>query len=440
SAVLAAISKLEHLQHLTITSFEGAATCRETFLLLKACLHLPELTELHFIDMELDWDDIDKNKEKDVPDVETIIKQASIARFSVNPTAAKIKSLRLPCNRYGARNPLPFLLLKSDLLDLETCEIPWFRGDAKLEEIEQVVRERCPNLKHLICPCLRGEREQDGEAVCAFIRGCSGLKSFTSRLFSDYDAESFDSRFFDDDYSDLEPRHIISEVVARHHNTLEVLDLTDCWQVFSEDQQNVLSQCRQLARFWVTDSFGEGSMVSIESPDIWMSDWVCSELRELSLVLNLRPKSESAFDEVKAQMEADDEWDEDDGEEVVRARVTRNVYLQIGRLEKLEVLTLDIDRSFENHMDDSDYAWNLSACDGFLYELAGLKNLRSLELGVDFWSAMDQEEVELMHQAWPLLNEITFYCRPTELSQLEAEPHWQWPLSKRPHLRFHSNG
>ncbi|KAF9964979.1 hypothetical protein BGZ70_005643 [Mortierella alpina] len=226
NAVLAAIADLERLQHITITSFVGAGTCREALLMLKACLHLPELTELHFIDMDLNWDEVDKNKEKDMPDVETIIKEASIARFSVNPTAAKIKSLRLPSNRYGARNPLPFLLLKSDLLDLETCEIPWFPKDADPKEIEQVVCERCPNLRHLICPSLRGEREQDGKAVCAFIRGCSGLKSFTAaELFSDYDAESFD-----DDYSDLEPRHIISEVVSRHFNTLEVLDLRDCLQ------------------------------------------------------------------------------------------------------------------------------------------------------------------------------------------------------------------
>ncbi|KAF9964978.1 hypothetical protein BGZ70_005642 [Mortierella alpina] len=411
SAVLAAVSELRHLQHLTIHSFEGEASCRDTLLLLKACLPLPELTELHFIDMDLSWDEVDGNKEEGMPDVESIIKEASIARFSKGSNATKIKSLRLPSNRYGARNPLPFLLLKSNLLDLETCEIPWFRGDADIKDIERIVRECCPNLKHLICPCLRGEIEHDGQAVRAFIRGCSGLESFTAELFSDYDAESFDPMFFDDDYSDLEPRLIITEVVTQHYKTLEVLDLTDCWQVSSEDQQSVLSQCRQLRRFWVTDSHGEGSMVSIESPDIYTSDWVCSELRELSLVLNLRPKCEFAFEEVKLQLKDDEEWEEDEGDEVVIALTTGHVYRQIGEMERLEVLALDIDRSFENRMIDSDYAWNLTVSGGSLDELVRLKNLRSLELKADFWSTMDQEDVEFMHKYWPLLSKITFNSR-----------------------------
>ena len=432
SAVLAAISNLSHLQHLTIHSFEGAAKCRQTLLLLKACLALPELSKLAFIEMELNWDVIDKSKDKDMPDAETIISEASIARFAQWTNATKIKTLRLPTSRAGARYPLPCLLLKSDLLDLESCEIPWFRKDADIEQIEQVVRKHYPNLKHLICPCFRGEREQDGQAVCAFIRGCSGLRGFTSELFSDYDAESFDSTYFDDDYSDLEPRMIISEVVSRHYNTLEVIDLTDCWQVFSNDQQSVLSRCTQLKRFWVTDSFGEGSMVSIESPHIWLSDWVCSELRELSLVLNLRPKSELALDEVKVQLEADDEWLEDDEEELI-PMLTERVYTRIGGLKKLEILALDMDRSFENNMMESDYAWNLTISSGYLSELAELKCLKRLILGANLWSTMGQAEVEFMYTNWPLLNEITI-CG--DISQLRALPHWQWLLNKRPQLRL----
>ncbi|KAF9964980.1 hypothetical protein BGZ70_005644 [Mortierella alpina] len=381
--------------------------------------------------MDLNWDEVDENKEKDMPDVETIIKEASIARFSLNPTAAKIKSLRLPSNRFGARNPLPLLLLKSDLLDLETCGIPCFRKDADPKEIEQVVRERCPNLKHLICPCFRGEREQDGAAVCAFIRGCSGLKSFTAELFSDYDAESFDPTYFNDDYSDLDPRHIIAEVRS-HRKTLEVLDLTDCVQVFSEDQQDILNVCHQLKRFWVTDSYGEGSMVGIESTDVSASYWACSELRELGLVLNLYPKREDKFDVLKDGTEEDEDWDDYDLEELV-VKGTKQVYTQIGKMEKLEVLALDIDRSYENHMKISDFAGNLTICDGYLDELARLKKLKSLQLRADFWSAMGQAEVEFMYKNWPLLSKITFNCK---VSELRALPHWQWLLSKRPQLRL----
>ncbi|KAG0273997.1 hypothetical protein BGZ95_010201 [Linnemannia exigua] len=134
--------------------------------------------------MYMHWDEGDKNM--DMSDPETIIREDSIARFAQNRNAAKIKSLKLTRIRYGARNPLPLLLLKSNLLDLKSCEIPWFLPDADMEEVEQVVREHCPNLNHLTCPSLKDE-SSNCQAMCAFIRGSSGLQSFASDYFSDHE-------------------------------------------------------------------------------------------------------------------------------------------------------------------------------------------------------------------------------------------------------------
>ncbi|KAF9959995.1 hypothetical protein BGZ72_008194 [Mortierella alpina] len=441
SAVLAAVSGLRRLQHLTVHSAAGTSTrCRNTLLLLKACLHLPELTGLFFIDTELNWDEVDQSEEEDVPEAETIISEASIARFSQCPTATKITSLRLPSSRKGTRNPLPLLLLKSYLLDLESCEIPWIRYDADIQEIEQVVRKHCPNLKHLLCPIFRGGRQRNSETVRAFIRGCSGLRSFSSKYFTDSDVDSFDAFYFDHTFYDISQRLIIPEVVQHHCNTLEVFDLTDCIQVFSVDQQNVLSRCRQLKRFWVTNSTRDGGIVGIECQDICMNDWVCSELRELSLVLNLHPRKEHAIDSLKMMLEGYEgfkwgDWDDPVDLDVLLAVAADRVYAQIGGLAKLEVLALDIDRSFENMAtdDELDFEYNLTWSCGSLRRLEGLKNLRSLELKVDFWSAMGQVEVEFIYTNWPLLSEITI-CG--DISQLRALPHWQWLLNKRPQLRL----
>ncbi|CAO3566661.1 unnamed protein product [Mortierella alpina] len=109
------------------------------------------------------------------------------------------------------------------------------------------------------------------------------------------------------------------------------------------------------------------------------------------------------------------------------------VYTQIGRLEKLEVLALDIDRSDYTGARERDYAWDLTLSKGWLRELAGLKNLKSLSLQADFWSKMGQAEVEFIAEHWPLLREISLKRRA---SSWPTQAHWLWLLDRRPHLRF----
>jgi len=98
--VKAALSKLEHLQHLAVHA-EGKFDGSETFSLLRACLPLPSLTGL-FLDME--WTGC--FSEESIPDLETVINEASIARLSRNPTAAKINTLWLPLDLSGDRTTL----------------------------------------------------------------------------------------------------------------------------------------------------------------------------------------------------------------------------------------------------------------------------------------------------------------------------------------------
>ncbi|KAF9273322.1 hypothetical protein BGZ68_001605 [Mortierella alpina] len=422
-AVPTAMSKLASLQHLSIESDTEQEDTRAFTQLLRACLPLPHLTELH-IDMDLPWDNDD---EQDIRDLEAMIEEASKARLSLNPTASKIKSLRLPSNRYGEQNPLPPLLFKSELLYLESCEIPWFDADMDLVELERIVRKRCSNLKHLTCPSIK-DQEIHAPAMCAFISGCSGI-------------EKFDSDCFSDDSSD-HPSEIIATLASEHCNTLEDFDLTDCYHACSDDQQAVLSHCTKLRRFWVKDAYTKFSSVGIAFTDMCRGEWVCLELKELALTLNRYPTDEEAFYELEdAEWDAEEEGAEDEKykeneEERQRRLITiaaRRVYAQIGRLEKLERLELDIDISWNTKAKEGDYAWDLTLCKGWLSELVSLKNLRRLRLHQFMWSMMGQAEVEFMHAHWPSLNAIFFDGNG---ARLRSQSHWQWLLEKRPMLHF----
>ncbi|KAF9924922.1 hypothetical protein BGZ67_009000 [Mortierella alpina] len=406
--VSAAVSKLRHLQQLAVhCDPDEPSHIVKPFLCLQSFLGLPELTELTFfrgIDLDLEDD-----RTTVVRQLEAIILDAELARFSRNPTAKRIKVLRLPSRRSGIRNPLPLLLIKSNLLDLETCEIPWFGVDVTPGEIEQVVREHCPNLKHLECP-QHFDMGQDGQAARAFIRGCSGLQSFTSAHFSEWPA-----------------RGILSELVTHHYSTLEVLKLEEPMHVSSSDLQRVLSQCKRLKQFWVMVDEEDENMASIAFRDIFGSDWVCTELRELRVILN-RCRSGG-----EASVALGEEEEHYDPRAWLKASTTKRAYQQIGRLKELEVLVIDIDQSSATIALEQDYEWDLTLRKGWLGEWADLKHLRRLELRADFWSRMDQREVEFMHKHWPKLDEIVFSDGTPEFDYKEP---WQWLLQRRPNLRF----
>ncbi|KAF9990991.1 hypothetical protein BGZ75_007174 [Mortierella antarctica] len=401
--LLAAISKLPHLQSLAVYTTGSSKGLRTISSLLQACLPLPELSELD-IDLTIIWDD--KANDKDILDLDTIIEEATITRFSGNSAACKIKSLQLPRCSESGRYPLARSLLESDLLDLESFTVPSLPADFDSLRLERIVREHCINLKHLRCPYF--QENEGSQFVRAFIRGCSGLKRFTSTFY-----------FTDEDH-DYEPRLIISDLVGHHCDTLEEITLDNCGQIFSADLQAVLTRCKQLKRLWVQSSYPDGR-AGIEFTDLSMSDWACTELRELGLTLNRYPNGE------------DSDLDEEDPG--LMALDGERFYRQIGQLGKLEELALDIDRSGETMSEESDYAWDLTLSRGWLGELANLKNLKRLRLKADFWSKMGQAEVEFMHEHWPLLCEISLQG---QVSEQRTQAHWQWLFNKRPRLLFNT--
>ncbi|KAF9572404.1 hypothetical protein EC968_009978 [Mortierella alpina] len=439
-AVLSAVSKLDCLQHLSVYSLLQCKNTRTLAHCLRTCLPLPNLTELIF-DLEFAWekfleDTFSGDTDTDSPpsvfgsdrDIVSsnlchILKEASIDRFSRSPSATKIKSLQLPSNRDQNWNPLPMVFLESNLLDLESCEIPWFGRETDSEQVERIVRQHCPNLKYLTCPAF-GDVEEEGDRVCAFILGCSGLRSFVSHKFMD--------RYEDDSVYEND-ESIISTLAEHHSNTLEVFELTECDEAYSSDQQRILCECEQLSRFWVLSDPSHTPTYGITTTDTLKENWICMELKELGLTLDRFPIVD-VFAELEAvEYEAEDIEDELDAANRLYTMAAESVYMQIGQLTKLETLVLDLRMNTENKGRESECAWDLTLSRGWLGELVDLKRLKVLRLQADFWSGMGQAEVEFIHEQWPLLTEISLRGN---VLPLDLQSPWLWLLHKRPNLRL----
>ncbi|KAF9562931.1 hypothetical protein EC968_005035, partial [Mortierella alpina] len=412
--LLTAISNLRCLRHLTLKSIAMNIGSRDFYSgtrtipsLLQACLPLPELMEL-FLDFDMVWYDNIGPVAASIADLETIIKEAAITRFLDNGNACrkvKVKSLRLPICREGSRSPLPIPLLRSGVLDLESFRIPTFSVEnTNPQEVEHIVRESCPRLTHVICPSEEETTQHDDRFTRAFLRGCSGLQSFTSDHFSDqtqiYNDDDNDEQevFFPSIESPWQgwqwrPRWIISELISYHHRTLENFELKQCDQVWSKDLQAILSRCHRLKRFWV-EYHSRASQPGLDFTDVMSGgDWVCMGLRVLCLTLNRHLTVEETHHLSSERI----------------AQAAKHVYTQIGRLHQLEVLVLNITRSVDTSGREDPFPWDLTLSRGWLGEMSGLKNLKTIRLLSDVWSRMGQAEVEFMRERWSSLGEIRLY-------------------------------
>ncbi|KAF9946791.1 hypothetical protein BGZ72_011143, partial [Mortierella alpina] len=381
--ILASISNLKHLQSLTVyscssSSFVGTQTIA---LLLKACLPLPKLTELS-VDLRVSWcarpESIGYFSDEDVEDsddeyaevsdeedigvlsLESIIKKAAVARFSQTPTPGKIKSLQLPVAPERSKNPLTLPLLKSGLLDLESCTIFSFTKDSQPDDIERIVQEYCPNLKHLRCPDY-GSFE-DSPLAPAFIRGCSGLQTFAAKGYCEqiYEAAHGSDKW----------RRIISTLVLHHCDTLEDFELDYSTGVFMSDLRTVLSRCKKLKRYHVTGYYLETrgtyqrGAARTDLMDPLGGDWACTELRELRITLDR-----------------------------TSAQIAKRFYAQIGRLAKLEHLIFDANPDPYAIEMEWDCSNDLSLSRGYLSELTGLKGLKSLKVDANLYRNMGHDEL-----------------------------------------------
>ncbi|KAF9952315.1 hypothetical protein BGZ70_000634, partial [Mortierella alpina] len=434
-----AFTALHCLHHLTV---KGYVFEESWFLsLLQACLLLPRLSEVYCQfaieagDYTFEGDSDDEAEVDEVAnpqgELKTILEKAIMARTSTNSGFIdfKIKTLRFPGAREGDIINIMLPVWTSELVEIETLEVPelvYYRPDAFYEEM---ARKCCSGVRHLIIPPYYAEDHPT--AVCCFVRGATGLRTVRGSGFTDaYGSTS---------------SKMIPTLVAHHFRTLEELELVDCKMIRSPDQQAILASCKNLKRFWVVPEDVHWSQLGLRFLDIVDREWVCLGLRELSITLRrasgvqlttvtLRHElSVSTLQKLSEECEYEDQEPDErpDPEQMRRVAswLAKRVYTQIGQLMVLETLALAAENALAAE-------WDLTLCKGWLAELSGLKNLRSLQLRTDYWSRMGQAEVEFMDAKWPFIGGISFNLGKSELQDLLKLPHWQWLQQKRPHMRL----
>ncbi|KAK3823077.1 MAG: hypothetical protein J3Q66DRAFT_424655 [Benniella sp.] len=363
---------------------------------------------------------------------------------------SRIKELVLPKTYHGY--PLNFIctLLKSHLPNLEQFEIPNMEdptGDAyNRDSLREAVAQGCPKLQHIRC-----RWHAMDETVLGIMEGCRewGLRSFFCEDLDDLNGYEYD------EYG--EGHRYMEILVMEHFRTLERVELVSCRSVHRDDLVSLFSTCRNLKMVKIAP--GSRINTAMEFRDVVSREWVCHDLKELHLIL-AGSRSDyvvSGYDwnETESESDSGDGLDDDglgvsggDGDDCsedseshrqrseYRMRQGREAYRQIGRLVKLETLYLDCHEHDDPYGLDLDYEYDLTLERGWLRELAGLKELKHLHMGADFWSRMGQAEVEFMHAQWPRLEMITFRDR---LERVIFKPHWEWLQRRRPRLELESS-
>ncbi|KAF9946041.1 hypothetical protein BGZ72_000744 [Mortierella alpina] len=457
SPMVQSITALIRLQHLTLRS--SIVQKENWFLfLMRACLPHPRLSELYcdFV-IEPDGgysseDDMDSEFEfefeEDITEPEaelkTVLEEAIAARTSVNGSIdIKMKALRFPDPKMGDIIRIVVPILMSDVVEIETLEVPKLLECRPEELYETIVRKHCSALRHLTIPKCSvgyfGEHYPNkySNMVCNFIRGAIGLKTVRGDFF------------IDDTEHDPSSRGIVWTLAKHHAETLEELELMDCVMVTSAHQQAILSSCNHLKRFWIQPKIFSAYEYDLKFEHILESEWVCLGLKEFSLTLSrhidikatLAAMRLESSNKVAGHEEVGyDDLDQADKQQLAieaSAWAAKQVYTRIGRLVALQTLALGVSqRSRANKHTVYAANWDLTLAKGYLADLAGLKNLRQLHLRTNYWVMMGQVEVEFMDARWPFLDHIGFGAVKGTVCELRKQPHWQWLQQKRPQLRF----
>ncbi|KAK3823080.1 MAG: hypothetical protein J3Q66DRAFT_330802 [Benniella sp.] len=337
---------------------------------------------------------------------------------------SRIKSLVLPEPQDGYPPDFICSLLRSHLPNLECFTVPEIYDDddkSYTDSLKKAVAQGCPKLQHIELSWSEYE-ESINEAVDGMIQGCKemSLKSF-----------------YCDGFEDMYSQPAMKILLEDHSTTLEEIELTYCKWIDPSNFMGFFSMCKNLRRFVVTPSKNGDAIMSFQ--DMVLQEWVCHDLKELELTITRPRVGLGGREEDEEEDEEEDDEDEEKGDpeeselEYGRA-MAKQGYGQIGRLSKLEMLCLGCETRQEPDTPEKDFEYDLTLERGWLGELAGLKELRHLQMATDFWSKMGQAEVEFMDANWPKLEKITFGCYG--LSDSPRKAHWIWLQKKRPHLQY----
>ncbi|KAF9357254.1 hypothetical protein BGX34_009457 [Mortierella sp. NVP85] len=378
------------------------------FEILEMCFNHSQLIDLQYDICGSDYKIYSEDFNEYAPRLDALLrslKDADKAKVTAGqPIGLGLKSLMLPNIWEGYTKSFLVPFLRSHVPNLERFRIPGvheFTGESDIQVLEEAISVGCPRLRHLSHCCQYGGEANYEDALIAAIRSCSrtgGLKSYTQ--YGCYEP------------SDQATGPIIRELLRYHADTLEEINFQDCGHVYSQSIQSIATTCKNLRTLIMNQDYS--SPVALRFQDV-STEWVCRDLTMLHLML--------------------------DRDVIVRRRqkkgdvvnwAAQGFFVQIGRLTKLEELSLGCKASPDSsHLRSAD----LTLEEGWLAELSGLKKLWYLGMLTDYWSVMEQEEVEFMDTNWPNLEKIMFSSKYFEEETLERD-HWKWLKTKRPYIVY----
>ncbi|KAI1321073.1 hypothetical protein EDD11_008654 [Mortierella claussenii] len=323
------------------------------------------------------------------------------------------------------------------------------------ELMERSLVESFGRIQHLHCGSFPDSRFRHMDTVKRFLEVCSGSEGL----------KSFSCRWFNDCIEPSEAADSVGQTLIRHHSkSLEEINLlwTSC--LHSKTIQAWLESCDKLTSFRVETFLSE---VSIDFQDIISKEWVCTELKALELTLSRKGISDAdlLYDFfIRAGGDHDDLENMEDIDiegsvsghrsggcsgnrtfdlmsaavDAVAQFVGEKVYSQIGRLVKLEYLSLGCDLHESAFANAASFEWDLTLNKGWLVQLNDLKQLKHFMMVADFWSQMGFPEVQFMAENWPQLERLTFGHYPMAASEEKGweKPHWKWLQKQRPGIVY----
>ncbi|KAF9204430.1 hypothetical protein BGZ49_005289, partial [Haplosporangium sp. Z 27] len=352
--------------------------------LLYTCLQHPQLT-----DLECGFSVQCKMTEEllDSFICSSSCKQEKMDLAETLPSGSNIKSLRLPTTSYSAS--LLMRLLNDYCPNLERLHLPRVEMDS--DKILDFSSQRwCINLQHIACSYRSGSL--DNAFLTSILERSSkfvGIKTFHSGVFDDAIASVLDS--------------------LRINCSTTLTDVKiDCSSPVSYgDIHNLLKKCGVMQRFWIR--FGD------LNTDTTSGNWACLDLRELFLIF-------------------DPPFDVQGGDKATSILMANNAFEQIGRLSKLETLTLGwkgVECLCISNMKPEERSNKQRSIIEF-NSLGGLQSLRHFHMTSNCWDNIGLAEIKFMHEQWPCWVEVSTKYRII----LKDNPHWKWLKEQRPSMTY----
>ncbi|GJJ74952.1 hypothetical protein EMPS_07310 [Entomortierella parvispora] len=298
----------------------------------------------------------------------------------------QLRKLQLPCMIWPPDFLVPFF--EDCGLDLEELSVPLFHDfpegcEYKIDDLREVLRSSCPNIKKIAIPKHSRGYEWDYYATLAVktvLEACTP----TNGTGAGTSLQSLVAASSSLDWTQIGP------LLEPHIQNLRELTSNGDREQFAELDQ-LVRRSKNLKVLDMEWHFRTSGYPFERWPDIW----ICQGLRKLNvrMAIPAHRTSPAPSDEVG----------------MLSRHHLKQFYKAIEQLEALEDLTLDYGFSYTR--DDiwiTDLLLPTNEVEGYLSDLTRWKKLRHLRLRSDFWSRMGDPEIKFMAKHWPQLESITF--------------------------------